>query len=108
MDRDVNITDITHLVGSIVHITGKIIKIVDNNPFTKAIRPSRQRRFLVKPVNIAGINFDHLWIPSYKSVYKKFKLGDTISLTAKLVIYVWKDVNRYAVKSPYNHIEICN
>lgn len=108
MDRDICVSDITYLIGSRVHITGKIIKIVDNNPFTKSVKPVRQRRFLIKPVNIAGTNFDHLWIPSYRIIYNKFKLNDTVSFTAKLVIYSWKDKNRYAVKSPYNHIVVDN
>ena len=74
---------------SCVALSGTIIQIKYNNPFTKAQNKWRQRRFLLTNVYVDGSYYDHVWINSKKTLYH-VSIGDSVLLFGKIQYYTDK------------------
>ena len=59
--------------------------------------------YLLRPVIIGGVKFDHLWIPVNKKLRKKkLKVNDTVYLTGKVSVYYHPlKGERICIKTPY-------
>ena len=89
----------TMLIGALVSVSGTVA-IFKYNDKTSEIRI---KRYMLMPVWIAGVHYDHLWVQSCDKI-DHFKNGDKVSFTAKLNTYELNDQSRIAVKFPYENI----
>lgn len=88
----------TKLIGALVSVTGIVSIAKCDQTFEIKIK-----RYMLMPVWIAGVRYDHLWIQSCDKI-DHFKVKDNVSFTAKLNTYELNDQSRIAVKFPYENI----
>nr|QBK85963.1 MAG: uncharacterized protein LCMAC101_05580 [Marseillevirus LCMAC101] len=91
--------------GAHVSVKGKVIKVINHNPFTRARTKERQYRYLLSPIYIFNKKYDHLWVSGCKKTMGVTK-GDTISFFAKLSTYETEGVKKWNVKFPYKNFTI--
>jgi len=79
------------LVGSRCSVSGTVMAVRNNNPFTKSQKPHRQFMLMLKPARVSTFSMDHLWVPGFKKLWG-VGLGDDVSFEAKVSIYNDKGV----------------
>lgn len=101
-----------NLLGSLVNLTGEVVSIRNENPFSQSKILSRQWMVLLKNVFIGEIYIDHLWLDGCKRVsfIKKdkdiLKHSVRISLTGIVKTYFHDGIIRWTVKPPYRNVMI--
>nr|QBK91265.1 MAG: uncharacterized protein LCPAC202_02390 [Pithovirus LCPAC202] len=92
----------TKLIGALVSVTGTILLIKFDDRSTTT-HDTRKKKYMLAPVCIAGIRYNHLWIHSCNEI-DHFKIKDKVSFTARLNTYQLKDKVRISIKFPYENI----
>ena len=94
----------TKLIGALVSVVGTVTITKYNDTLTY-ISPNQiqLKRYMLRPVWIAGIYYDHLWIHSCDEI-DHFRNGDKVSFTAMMNTYRFNGETRIAIRFPYGNI----
>ena len=108
-------SDLIRRTGGHSSVKGTV-KIISYLKYDKR-RSSKPRYYLLSPVIIGGIFYDHLWIASNKHLVKqKLQIGDTLRLEGRIHVYhryLDSTLNiencyngKICVNKPYRNVEI--
>lgn len=112
--------DNAKLIGAMVSVEGTITITEYVNPVNRSEKRFRVKKYMLKPVWIADVEYDHLWIQNCNEI-DHFQTGDHVSFTAWINTYQskgkWKIDNdqsassewrrvpwRIAIKAPYENV----
>ncbi len=93
----------TKLIGALVSVVGTVAITKYNNRLTTLTNLVQLKRYMLMPVRIAGVYYDHLWIHSCDEI-DHFKNGDKVSFTATMNTYRSDGKRRIAIKFPYGNV----
>jgi len=94
---------LSRLVGTSALIKGTVLVIRHKNPYTRSKNKYRQTMVLLKPVQIACVEYDHLWLMGTKALVISLTPGDSVELFARVGVY--SQPPKIGVRFPYKYIK---